>query len=454
MSSTPAPSERQASLIREMNRSLSASRQQAGNLLPEADTTTNRIPLDIDLSNQDFTLPSELGLDESMPEFRNLDLPKSTLTPEIRTTAKKYGFYHPPSAQPHITSSAVRREFQDFDQGETGYEYDHDDLGDESSMSVEAGRGLRRPKSYATSKLDYQDALSPSHLYSLDTNDLNKDSPLSKRVLAHADENLRKSVQIRSASHAIQRSNDGHSKHGAFKQGRVPSYAETSARLMADYPESSFVSDKPSPQAKPSRFAANSKLRTVSTGAEAQMPARFVPGKGLQPAANTKTPLRAPPLASRNAGGANSTRLSFALPEIENLTDIMAGHAVDVNKLTKSMRSKSRFSAPGAQHGPSTAYPPLSSLPLPDEEKKIMASLRILKESVANLKRENTDLRRTCESQELEILELRGIGEAKEPVRNTPMAKEKSKSKNFFFTKTCFMFRNHLANVLLYRARV
>jgi hypothetical protein len=104
-----------------------------------ADLATNRgsvaSPSHINngLNLDEFTTSSFDPMEVFQSTRQNLD-DDSMFFPKLRATAQKFSHYNPPEPQQHVPTSAVNREFKDFD-----HSYSDED---DNSRSVEFGRGL------------------------------------------------------------------------------------------------------------------------------------------------------------------------------------------------------------------------------------------------------------------------------------------------------------------------
>jgi hypothetical protein len=112
--------------------SVSTERSNSGRL---AELAANRRPvspscLDLDdITNSSFN-PMQ---DEVFQSTRQNLEDDSMYFPKLRATAQKFQHYNPPEPQQHVPTSAVNREFKDFD---------HSYSSDDESRSIEIGRGL------------------------------------------------------------------------------------------------------------------------------------------------------------------------------------------------------------------------------------------------------------------------------------------------------------------------
>jgi hypothetical protein len=323
--------------------------------------------------------------------------------PHIRSTAKKLGAWQPynPMADPKVTSSAVRKEFRDFDQGS---EFDNDtQVSDftEDSISVEHNRGLKRGSRNTPQHLNSSFAMSPVPLH----DSLYDVTPPAKRSARNtpqqksplADASLRRDVPGRRASG---------SPAGATLPAR-PSLAANQRKTtlsqvhqMVTDDEHSVIDDQPPTVTltKATRFSS-----TRSRQEPAQQQSTFA-RKSQQPVNNTPRSIQ-------------NTAQSFILPDLPNLTELVSGVFEDGTPIfNRHSRPRSHFSAP-APAGRQPNYNRIDSVPIPAEEKAIFASLQLLQEKVAQLEQEKAEADKRMEEQENEIVEMRAAQDAQDRMR-------------------------------------
>jgi hypothetical protein len=86
------------------------------------------------LDLEDFTTSSFDPMQDEVFQSTRQNLEDDSLYfPKLRATAQKFSHYNPPEPPQHVPTSAVNREFKDFD---------HSYSDDDNSRSVEFGRGL------------------------------------------------------------------------------------------------------------------------------------------------------------------------------------------------------------------------------------------------------------------------------------------------------------------------
>jgi hypothetical protein len=318
--------------------------------------------------------------------------------PRIRSTAKKVGAWHMlRSEQPQPDTSMVNKQFGDFDQS----------VSDEEDISVEQARGGRRSNRSTPGKLSAGLG---------DFNSLYDMTPLSARSrksYAGDTGNLRRDAQIRRASR-----NDTDTRPASMsnspavtanKERKRASLAQLHAKVSED--ESSFIEERPPTmtfQAKSTRWG-NPRSRQTSLQ--------------LDGVAEDASRLNATPRSRPATATAQGTAQSFMLPDLPNLTELVSGVFNDGTPVfSKTTPARSRFAAPnnnGRVGGRQSKYTPVDSVPIPDEEKAIFASLHLLQERVSQLEHERAEAEKRIEEREVEIIELKAHAQTQEKLRRS-----------------------------------
>jgi hypothetical protein len=305
--------------------------------------------------------------DALMSTKHHIDEDDSHFLPKIRTTAQQRRYYNP-EPQPHIPTSAVRREFGDFD---------HSNSTDGEDESIEIGRGIGHTPSKPNKSLDSEILLEigNSH-YEL------KGTPPS-RSKQTSKSNLRKEAQLRRAS----------STRATGVNGYVKSTGEN-AVSHGDL------------NTRPTRFAS----RTVSADND-----------------NYQRSLGGTPQHVVNGtprGIANSTAQSFLLPEMPNLTELFGGSINNATPRLPRTDQANRRLAPmstGRQPGQPT-FIPVGGIPIPEEEKVILASLQVLKDRLAQVEEEKAKADRRIEEYEFQVSDLQAQLDAHASLRRSDSA--------------------------------
>jgi hypothetical protein len=372
MPPTPRSSDGKARAIRELSRELSHSPRS----IPSPSQASHES--NPTLYARDFVTSTSLGLhsdnEDVLMSTRHLDDETTNplpTRPYIRSTAKKVGAWTMPNSEPPVDTSMVNKHnFSDFDR---------DSSGEESvSMSIEQGRGGDRssrntPVRQNSSFVEYDS------LYHMTP-------PKGRSRKSYAPElgSLRRDAQIRRASHK-----------DVDKERKRQTLSQLHARVTED---DSMLSERPP---------------TVTMKASTS---RFSRSRQASPQEDhlAATPQRASNATPRPTT-ANATAQSFMLPDLPNLTELVSGVFQDGTPVfSKTAPPRNKFATPGRAGGRQPNHVPVDSVPIPEEEKAIFASLQLLKEKVSQLERERAEAEKRIEEQELEIIELKAKNQAQE----------------------------------------
>lgn len=314
-----------------------------------------------------------------LEDYTTNTLPQQQL-PNIRSTAKKQGQWRMlPSERPIPDTSMVAKEFQDFDQ-----------TSEQDDISIEQGRGHRSNRS---TPAKVNSTFNFDSIY-----DMTPPSTKSRRPNLGQSGSLRRDAALRRASRSEFDHNASprpasmrNSPTNPAKSKRT-SLAQSHAKVSED--ESSLMEQRPptvSLQAKSTRWGG---------------PRSREHSLNLDGAGDTAR--------SRPNTAQTGTAQSFMLPDIPNLTELVSGVFQDGTPVfSKNTPARSRFTAPNKK-GPGRRQPnylPVDSVPIPDEEKAIFASLQLLQERVAQLETERAEAEKKVEEQELEIIELKAANQ-------------------------------------------
>lgn len=309
-----------------------------------------------------------------------------------------------------IDTSALHTALPDFSDGRSGGEYDQEEEEeeeDDDEISIEIGRGR---------KTDYRLDDSRDSLLSLDDSRLTasimdgRDDPhqntaaaatnsalrnISNRSAQRKGDTLRKDAQIRRASLVAQkdsmdpkvaktRATSGGAQHTQRQQRRT--LADMHAKVSEVY-DGSYLSDERPPRAhvtaRNTRFG-NAKSSDQEKIARAvRRAAKGYVEEGVEYAAKRQY---------RN----NNTE-SFLLPDVENLSELVSGiyqDGIPMNDRQTRPRA-TRFTSPPAVEIPeeySEQHARFNAVPIPDDEKAIFNSLRLLQKKVSALEKDNADV--------------------------------------------------------------
>lgn len=260
----------------------------------------------------------------------------------------------------NVASSAVRREFGDFD---------HSNSTDEDD-SIEIGRGIGNTPSKPNKSLD-SDIL-------MDIGNSHYGTPPS-RLRQTPKSNLRREAQLRRASST------------RMVNGNVKSTQENSAPQQED-------------NTRPTRLTS----RTVSANNDTYQ----------RPLAGTPQRMNGTP-----RGAPGSTFQSFLIPDIANMTDLFGA-----SSLNNGMHDLPRTGLPnrrvvsaynGRQPG---NFIPVGGIPIPEEEKAILASLQMVRDRLSQVEQEKDDAEQRIEEYELHVADLQAQIDAQGSLRRTDSA--------------------------------
>jgi hypothetical protein len=385
MQSSPPRSEGKARAIRELSRSMNGHSTRSIPSLSPPPSDSNPTQ-QFDANSSDFWNNDELlmSTQHRFDEETNT-LPQASY-PRIRSTAKKINTWQMQrSEQPVPDTSMVNKEFQDFDHS----------ISDEEDISIEQARGNHRSNRNSPAKADSSFGAFNS-LY-----DMTPPSARTRKSGAAETGSLRRDAQIRRASRndmdtasprpaSMRKSPSA----AATLNTKRTSLAQSHAKISED--ESSFM------EARPPTLTGKS----TRWGAPRSRQTSLQLDGGADTARNAADTGR-----SRPATAQTGTAQSFMLPDIPNLTELVSGVFQDGTPIfSKNTPARSRFSAAngrGRGKNNQPAHIPIDSVPIPEEEKAIFASLQLLQERVSQLEQERAEAEKKIEEQEVEIIELK-----------------------------------------------
>ncbi|WEW59508.1 hypothetical protein PRK78_004982 [Emydomyces testavorans] len=292
-----------------------------------------------------------------------------------------------------------------------------DDSEDESEApSIEIGRGGRNISQRAERTHDSFLSLDDSKLTASPSvkRDELPERPLPRPALRtisnktmRNQDNLRKDAQIRRASHVSQKENldPNEPKVRPSKQssvGRRPSkthrrtLSDMHAKVSETY-EGSYLSDeRPANVTAPyrntrfgSKQSQNHIERAVSNAA-----AKSNAGNENNNTVNSVEENHTGVTNTNNTLPENTNHESFILPDMPNLSELVSDiYQEDMPPKPRQTRSRTtRFASPPAvtMSEPCLEHVPFEAVPIPDDEKAIFASLKLLQDKISTLEKENS----------------------------------------------------------------
>lgn len=312
----------------------------------------------------------------------------SHLLPKMRSTAQRYGRYNPPEPQPRITTSAVRGHFQDFDQ----------DAQSDDEDSIEIGRGHRGSGRNTPNKIDSDFALNigNSSLWEVTGTPPieRRPRPTAKKTDGIERGSLRRDAQKRAAS----------TNHNLASLGR-PGARISPAKKAIQEQRRSGVTDKYeqfTENIDDSYYYGGHPNATADEPPSTVKPARFT---SQNAAVAAGTPIRRNTVGTPRSAP-NATVDSFALPEIPGMTELISGIRQDDTPIfSRSGKPRSKFNSRRVS-APLPNFIPVQGVPMPEEEKLIIAQLQLLKDRLAELESENETLRNDNQLLRAQVQEL------------------------------------------------
>ncbi|KAL2827415.1 hypothetical protein BDW59DRAFT_171409 [Aspergillus cavernicola] len=279
----------------------------------------------------------------------------------------------------------------------------------EDDISIEAGRGLanppRRLDDSRNSYMSIENSVrSSSPAVRLDVPTPQK-SALRNTARRAVSENLRKDAQLRQASLAHKENIDPNPPSKPNRKERR-TLSEIHAKVRDSY-DGSFVEDERPPvvtnsTTRPTRFGNANLSNQIADAVERASQEAYV-----------KEIRRAKSRAATNPGGDTGTQQSFLLPDLPNLSDLVSGVYEDGTPVyTRQPRMRTtRFVSPPADAEDvslSREHMPLDAIPIPEDEKALFVSLRLLQDKVAELERAKADSEKKLEDLRQENTFLKG----------------------------------------------
>ena len=398
-------SEHRANLIREMARDLNGARPRGSASSQASNASHGDTNTDIEITNSEFDPENE-----AIASTRQIDNFSQRL-PELRASAQKYNNYSHPELDYQINTSAIHRAFPDFSQigPSSGGE-------EERSMSIEKGRGY--PSTGQGTAADFSsqafgDSLDMSPQNHRFTNSPPKSTapvtaaPVSRK---EATASLRRDAQLRRAS--AQKENIRPSPPPGTKttdygsagsrQGSGESrgtYTTAHARVPEEDSVTHFSDDRPPTvtiTSRSTRFGSGKTARSQEPAA-IKLPHSFSSSKDFLHNISRGTPSNqhgkkpTPNLAATTPD--QGTLQSFIIPDLPNISELVSGVYEDGTPVfSRHIRghNSSRFASRSGRKS-RLGHAVISSIPVPEDEQAIIASLELLHEKIAGLENANAD---------------------------------------------------------------
>ncbi|OJJ44529.1 hypothetical protein ASPZODRAFT_686138 [Penicilliopsis zonata CBS 506.65] len=351
---------------------------------------------------------------EAIASTRKLD--DSYRLPEFQTSVKRQlqQQQQQPVEEPDyaIDTSALERAFPNFSPVHTSEEEEEDDL------SIEVGRGANKPArrldDSRNSMMSFENSVrSSSPAVRLDH--ITSNTPLKSAVRGTTrravSENLRKDAQLRRANLAQKEALDQqYSKTSRKDQRRTLS--EMHARVRDTYDGSFIADERPAEipvNARPTRFTRNDLSNQIADAVErASQEAYAKEVRQAKLAASGR---------SQNGNGTYTSNMladtlthqSFLLPDLPNLSELVSGVYEDGTPVYSRQKTRpTRFVSANAGDTTWTRdHLPLDAVPIPEDEKALFVSLRLLQDKVAELEMAKAEAERKIEEMRQENASLK-----------------------------------------------
>lgn len=341
-----------------------------------------------------------------------------------RKMARQKTFGHPEEDLDYaIDTSALHKALPEFSDGRSNGEEeeeeeeddDYDDEEDEEDMSIEIGRGrkteYRRDDSRDSfmSLDDSRNSASPAGTKHEPRQSTYSARPalqnISNRRNSRSGDDLRKNAQIRRASQVSQkenvdpgagaksRNNNNNRSATAQQQGhkqRRRTLSDMHAKVAETYDGSYLGDERPSKThmtAKNTRFGYSKPYdqNKIADAVNRASSGEYAEGSNVrptrrQPKNNTWT-----------------DHESFDLPDVENLSELVSGiyHDGAAQTARQTRPRTTRFTSPpavgGSEQPQQDEHVHFDGVPIPDDEKAIFGSLRLLQRKVSSLEKDNVD---------------------------------------------------------------
>ncbi|KAL6231107.1 hypothetical protein BDW75DRAFT_221072 [Aspergillus navahoensis] len=300
--------------------------------------------------------------------------------------------------------------------GTSEEEEDHDI---DDDISLEVGRGPSNPprrlddsrNSYMSMENSVRSS-SPAVRLDVPTPQKSAMRSMNRRSVS---ESLRKDAQLRQATLAHKENIDPNPPSKSNRKERR-TLSEIHAKVRDSY-DGSFLEDERPPAAtttttRPTRFGNANISHQIADAVERASQEVYA-----------KEDRRTKARASANAGGDTGTQQSFLLPDLPNLSDLVSGVYEDGTPVyTRQPRTRTtRFVSPPADTTDasfSRQHMPLDAIPIPEDEKALFVSLRLLQDKVLELERAKVDAEKKLEDMRQENTFLKG-GKARHRERDS-----------------------------------
>lgn len=325
-----------------------------------------------------------------------------------------------------INTSTLERAFPEFSQLSPSEEEDdvidrEEDEGTmsepESELSMELGRGTGKPRhrldDSRSSVMSFQNSVrssSPAVRVDYPTPQKQQQQqpqqpqPIRSTTRRAVSENLRKDAQLRRASQAQKEKMSSQAPNKSGREQRR-TLSDMHARVRDNYDGSFLADERPAPvdiKPRSTRFNHPNNSQEIADAVERASREAYAKERN----GYTGTPRKSLPATNTNHNstmGDTMTRQSFLLPDLPNISELVSGVYEDgtpVFSRQNKMRS-TRFVSPphdATETSVTREHVPLDAVPIPEDEKALFVSLRLLQDKVAELEMFKSDAEKRLES--------------------------------------------------------
>ncbi len=261
---------------------------------------------------------------------------------------------------------------------------EHDAKLDDTTTSIEIGRGLKKNNRSASTRFRPIDTFSSDLLKGI-----GDDSRHSLNILEDASERI-DLPRVRPSGKGTK--NQNHAKQHT-PHGLVDVENKENQRPVEIAEDLSMASDE---RLRTMDLTSRSTRFARTKGGATPAPAAFKTNRGGKPMRSASNVHKSDP--GRHEVLNTTTQHSFMLPDLPNLTELVSGVYQDGTPVfARHVSTGSRFGGihkPGDPDRDGRNHAALESVPVPSEERAILVSLRLLQDKVAELEIEKADSER------------------------------------------------------------
>lgn len=354
-----------------------------------------------------------------------------------------------------IDTSALDRAFPDFSQLQSSEEEVEPDemYDDHSEPSMELGRAVgksaRRLDDSRDSIMSFQNSVrSSSPAVRVEYPTPQKNAPARSTNRRAVSENLRKDAQLRRANQA-QKEHMMSPQVSKNQREQRRTLSDMHAKVRENYDGSFLGDERPAPiepKSRSTRFGNPNNSQEIAEAIERV--SREAYAKEIRKGNSTASPRR-PVANNTNNFGDTMTRNSFLLPDLPNISELVSGVYEDGTPVFSQRRS-TRFVSPlhdATDASITREHMPLDAVPIPEDEKALFVSLRLLQDKVAELEMIKSDSEKRLESYREENAALKA-GRSRHSEKYTADEGESKKASKRAAIENQSMYPSHISNFI------